>query len=186
MITITTRHDSAYEPGGTLPPGFYNAMVFQYEEKMSRSNNPMVVLELGVYEKPEHEALHLHIPAKFYLTYQPKAQDPWWKFAKVLAACGNTFGAGETINLEPGMLTGKRVAVRTSLNPESQGGLFMQVDDIISRDKVPHFGVLYEDEYPKYKLDSNGVRAGAGSYTAPAQPAPAAPSYVVEGDDIPF
>lgn len=190
MITFVTKHDSAYEPGTTLAPGFYNALVLEYEERLSANKQPMVVLTLAVYEKPDHEAKHLHVPGKFYVTYQPKAQDPWWKFAKAAAACGNRFGAGQEITLEPRMFTGKRVAVRTSLTPKNNGGFFMSVDDMFARDKVPHYGAFTSDEYAKYQLDEYGVNERL-NYSPPAPTAGTTVAAMptinnLADDDIPF
>jgi len=198
MITFVTKHDSAYEPGTTLTPGFYNALVLEYEERVSAAGLPMVVLTLAIYEKPEHEAKHLHVPGKFFVTYQSKSQDPWWKFAKAAAACGNRFAAGQEVTLEPRMFTGKRLAVRTSLTPKDKGGFFMSVDDVLARDKAPHYGALSPEEYAKYQLDEYGVSvrlnytrplpAGGGGAAAPATPAAPAAAAVdlLADDDIPF
>lgn len=191
MITFVTKHDSAYEPGATLEPGFYNALVLEYGERVSAAGQPMVVLELAVYEKEGHEARHLHVPGKFFVTYQPKAQDPWWKFAKAAAACGNRFAAGQEVTLEPRMFAGKRVAVRTSLTPKNNGGFFMSVDDLLARDKVPHYGALAPEEYAKYQLDVHGVNvrlnyAPPVPEAAPAAVGPAADAEALADDDIPF
>lgn len=188
MITFVTKHDSAYEPGTTLTPGFYNALVLEYGERVSAAGQPMVVLELAIYEKPEHEAKHLHVPGKFFVTYQAKSQDPWWKFAKAAAACGNRFAAGQEVTLEPHMFVGKRLAVRTSLTPKNNGGFFMSVDDLLARDKVPHYGALPPEEYAKYRLDEYGVnmRLNYGR-TEPEKPAATAPAAEhLADDDIPF
>lgn len=164
-LQFTTQHSDDYEPTTVLAPGYYHACIFEYEETKTKNPNretgrpdDMIRLQIGIYESERQERLRIHaVAVNYYLVFAPKQM---WRIERAIKACGAKFDKGQTFTLSQEKFVGRQIAVRTSLNPGKNGGMFVQIDDVLSRDKVPYLGALTPEDYTKFNLDSNGIHNG--------------------------
>lgn len=181
MIIHTTRDSETAKKGGGFhfAPGFYRAAIVEAEDTTSKtSGNPMVKMVVQIESPEGDETIYIDY-------YLPLTQTMLWKTENTIAACGVVFSKGQDIDVQAALFRGRKCAVRLFRRANvSSGKLYLDIDQMMSPERVPHFGEFSPDEYAKFRLNGDGTKNGNGSQSGPA-PVKAAPP-VLEDDDIPF
>ncbi len=177
---VNTDDKPKYEP---IPPGHYNAEVFEAITSTSKSNNPMIVLTVRLTDDP-YEGRRL-------TSYYPILENSLWKLKNLLISCGFSEEelSGEE-EFDPALLVGEEVMVEVT----------SEVYDGKERNGVKTVKGLRagreagSQALQQFAATANGARdtqpalAGAGTKARPfAGPAKGKrDDFLGDGEDLPF